>query len=302
MPGPEMSRVGYDLTDKVVFITGGNGGIGAATARTLLDRGARVAVADIDPTTPNRARELHTTNAFGCVADVCDRASLEAAGTQTVDRFGGLDVVIANAGLLAKAATLRNTPTADVEATLAVNVTGVANSVAAALPQVIAHQGQVVLISSVFAFLNGMGTIPYAMSKAAVEQLGRGLCVELSDHGVSVLTAYFSLVRTDMIARGVDEDPIVMELLGTLPNAMLKRITPAQAAAGIVDGLETRAARVIRPNLWRPISSLRGLLGPTLDTRFTRDRRILDVLARLDARPPASPVLTPAAPSRRNKT
>jgi hypothetical protein len=58
-----------------------------------------------------------------------------------------------------------------------------------------------------------------------------------------------------------------MEPLGTLPKAVLKRITPAQAAAGIVDGLEARAARVIRPNLWRPVSSLRGLLGPTLDTR-----------------------------------
>jgi NAD(P)-dependent dehydrogenase (short-subunit alcohol dehydrogenase family) len=181
-------------------------------------------------------------------------------------------------------------------------VTGVANTVAAALPRVIAHRGQVVLISSVFAFLNGMGTIPYAMSKAAIEQLGRGLRVELADHGVSVLTAYFSLVQTDMIARGVDEDPVVMELLGTLPKAMLKRITPAQAAAGIVDGLETRAARVIRPSLWRPVSSLRGLIGPTLDGRFTQDRRILDVLARLDARPDTSPVPTPAAPSRRKKS
>ena len=297
-----MSRVAYDLTDKVVLITGGNGGIGAATARTLLDRGARVAVADIDPTTPRRAGALHPTNAFGCVADVRDRASLEAAVEQTVDRFGQLDVVIANAGLLAKAATLRNTPTADIEATLAVNVTGVANTVAAALPQVIAQRGQVVLISSVFAFLNGMGTIPYAMSKAAVEQLGRGLRVELSDHGVSVLTAYFSLVQTDMIARGVDEDPVVMELLGTLPKAMLKRITPAQAASGIVDGLESRAARVIRPNLWRPVSSMRGLIGPALDSRFSQDRRILDVLARLDARLSTSPSATPAAPSRRKKS
>jgi NAD(P)-dependent dehydrogenase (short-subunit alcohol dehydrogenase family) len=297
-----VSRFAYDLADKVVLITGGNGGIGAATARTLLDRGARVAVADIDLTTPDRVGELHPTNTFGCVADVRDRASLEAAVARTVDRFGRVDVVIANAGLLEKAATLRNTPTADIEATLAVNVTGVANTVAAALPQVIASRGQVVLISSVFAFLNGMGTIPYAMSKAAVEQLGRGLRVELADHGVSVLTAYFSLVQTDMISRGVDEDPVVMELLGTLPKAMLKRITPAQAAAGIAEGLEARAARVIRPNLWRPISSLRGLLGPTLDTRFTQDRRILDVLARLDARPPASPVVTPAAPSRRNKS
>ena len=297
-----MSRVAYDLSDKVVLITGGNGGIGAATARTLLERGARVAIADIDPTTPVRAGELHPANAFGCVADVRDRTSLEAAVAQTVDRFGRVDVVIANAGLLAKAATLRNTPTADIEATLAVNVTGVANTVAAALPQVIANRGQVVLISSVFAFLNGMGTIPYAMSKAAVEQLGRGLRVELADHGVSVLTAYFSLVQTDMIARGVDEDPVVMELLGALPKAMLKRITPAQAADGIVEGLESRAARVIRPNLWGPVSSLRGVLGPVLDTRFTRDRRILDVLARLDARPLTSRPVAPAAPSRRKKS
>jgi len=297
-----VSRVAYDLAGKVVLITGGNGGIGAATARTLLARGARVAIADIDPGTPDRAAELHPTNTFGCVADVRDRASLDAAVAQTVDRFGRLDVVIANAGLLARAATLRNTPTADIEATLAVNVTGVTNTVAAALPQVIANKGQVVLISSVFAFLNGMGTIPYAMSKAAVEQLGRGLRVELADHGVSVLTAYFSLVQTDMIARGVDEDPVVMELLGALPKPMLKRITPAQAAAGIADGLEGRAARVIRPNLWGPVSGLRGLLGPALDTRFTRDRRILDVLARLDARPSATPAASSAASSRRKKS
>jgi len=293
-----MSRASYDLDGKVVLITGGNGGIGGATARALLDRGASVAVIDIDPTTPRRATELHPTKALGCVADVRDRASLDAAVADTVDRFGRLDVVIANAGLLAKAATLRNTPTADIEATLAVNVTGVANTVASALPQVIASKGQVVLISSVFAFLNGMGTIPYAMSKAAVEQLGRGLRVEVADHGVSVLTAYFSLVQTEMIARGVDEDPVVMELLGALPKAMLKRITPAQAAAGIADGLESRSVRVIRPTLWRPVSILRGVLGPTLDARFTQDRRILDVLARLDARPAP----TPAAPSRRKKS
>jgi len=141
-----------------------------------------------------------------------------------------------------------------------------------------------VLISSVFAFVNGMGTIPYAMSKAAVEQLGRGLLVELADHEVSILTAYFSLVQTDMITRGVDEDPMVMELLGTLPKPMLKRITPAVAASAIADGLEHRSSRVIRPALWRPVSALRGLVGPALDARFSADRRILDVLARLDAR------------------
>jgi NAD(P)-dependent dehydrogenase (short-subunit alcohol dehydrogenase family) len=294
-----VSQVVYNLAEKVVLITGGNGGIGAATAQALLARGARVAVADIDPRTPERVRQLGTSASFGCVADVRDAGSLQAAVAQTVDRFGRVDVVIANAGLLTKAATMRNTPLADLQSTLEVNVVGVANTVAAALPQVVANRGQVVLISSVFAFLNGMGTIPYAMSKAAVEQLGRGLRIELADSGVSVLTAYFSLVQTDMIARGVDDDPVVIELLGTvLPKIMLERITPAEAAANIVAGLETRAVRVICPKLWHPVSSLRGLLGPLLDSRLAHDRRVLDALARLDARKPEGALDSTATPMR----
>jgi NAD(P)-dependent dehydrogenase (short-subunit alcohol dehydrogenase family) len=112
-----MTRKAYDLAGKVAFITGGNGGVGSATARELVKRGARVVIADLDSSTPLRAFELGADKALGCVADVPDRASLDDAVTRTIDRFGRLDVVIANAGLLAKAATLRNTPIADLEAT-----------------------------------------------------------------------------------------------------------------------------------------------------------------------------------------
>ena len=297
-----MIRTKYDLLDKVVLITGGNGGIGLATGHELLRRGARLVIADVDPRTPEHATNLGGDRVLGCVADVRDRSSLDQVVEQAVDRFGRLDVVMANAGLLAKAATLRNTPIADVEMTLAVNVTGVVNSVGAALGEVIRNEGQVVLISSVFAFVNGMGTIPYAMSKAAVEQLGRGLRIELADHGVSVLTAYFSLVDTDMIKNGVDEDDVVLDLLATLPKPMLKRVPPGSAAVAVADGLEHRSDRVIHPGLWRPVSALRGLLGPRLDARFATDRRVLDVLARLDARPTETPTVTPAAPSRKKKS
>ena len=69
------------------------------------------------------------------------------------------------------------------------------------------------MVSSVFAYINGAGAIPYAMSKAAVEQLGRGLGVELASHGASAMTAYFSLIETDMIRQGVDADPHVLALL-----------------------------------------------------------------------------------------
>jgi NAD(P)-dependent dehydrogenase (short-subunit alcohol dehydrogenase family) len=279
-----MTRPAYKLTDKVVLITGGNGGIGSATARELLLRGAKVAIVDLDPTTPERAAALSSDAALGIVGDVRDRASLESAVAQTVERFGRLDIAIANAGLLARAATLRTTPAAAVENTLAVNVGGVVNTVAAAVDHVIANAGQIVIISSVFAFINGMGSIPYAMSKAAVEQLGRGLRVELADHGASVTTAYFSLVDTDMVKQGVDEDPVVIELLSALPKSMLKRVTPQSAAIAIANGLERRAVRVVHPGRWKALSALRGLVGFALDDRLVKDRKILDILARLDAR------------------
>jgi NAD(P)-dependent dehydrogenase (short-subunit alcohol dehydrogenase family) len=279
-----MARSAYELADKVVLITGGNGGIGSATALELLNRGAKVAIVDIDPRTPELVAALKSPLAIGIVGDVRDRAALESAVVQTVERFGRLDVAIANAGLLARAATLRATPAEAVERTLAVNVTGVVNTVAATVDQVIANQGQIVIVSSVFAFINGMGSIPYAMSKAAVEQLGRGLRVELADHGVTVTTAYFSMVDTDMIKGGVDEDPVVIELLATLPRPMTARVTPQSAATAIADGLEHRTVRVIHPSRWKPFSAFRGLIGFALDERLVKDRRTLDILAQLDAR------------------
>ena len=97
----------YDFAGKVVLITGGNGGIGSATARELLLRGAKVAIVDLDPRTPELAAALSPTDALGLVGDVRDRASLESAVEQTVEHFGRLDIAIANAGLLARAATLR---------------------------------------------------------------------------------------------------------------------------------------------------------------------------------------------------
>lgn len=279
-----MSTSRYDLRDKAILITGGTGGIGSATADELLRRGARVAIADLDPRTPQIGAALSSTSAMGVIADVRDRASLDAAVDAVVDRFGRLDVAIANAGILARTGTLRTTPVSSVESLLAVNVTGVVNTVQAAMDQVIAQRGQFALISSVFAFANGMGTLPYAMTKAAVEQLGRGLRVELANHGVSTLIAYFSMVHTAMITQGVDGDPLADRLLATMPQTMLKRIAPETAATAIADGLARRSPTVFAPSRWKPLSALRGLVNPLLDSRMSRDPRTQAALSALDAR------------------
>lgn len=275
-----MSAV-YDLRDKTVLITGGTGGIGRATARELIARGANVAIVDVAVETPAIARDL-SPSALGVVADVRDRASLDTAVAQVVERFGRLDIAIANAGVLSRVATLRTTPAEAVDGLLAVNINGVLNTVAAAMDEVVAHEGQFVLLSSVFAFLNGTGTIPYAMSKAAVEQLGRGLRVELAAHGVSTTTVYFSLIDTDMIRNGVDRHAAATAMLSTLPKPLLVRLQPETAARAIVDGMARRSARVVAPGRWKLLSALRGLIGPAIDSRMTKDRRTQASLVDLD--------------------
>jgi NAD(P)-dependent dehydrogenase (short-subunit alcohol dehydrogenase family) len=276
----------FELAGKVVLITGGTGGLGSATARTLLSRGARVGIVDLRPDTPEIAARISSSHAVGITADVRDRSALDDAVAHVCERFGRVDVVIANAGVMGQGSTLRATPAPAVDKVLAVNINGVVNTVNAAMEQIIANQGQVVLISSVFAFLNGVGAIPYAMSKAAVEQLGRGLRVELARHGASATTAYFSLIQTDMIRNGVDADPAITEMLArTSPRPLLKRLEPDQAAEAVVQAIEHRSPRLIRPARWTPLSVLRGVINPAIDGRLAHDRVLHAILGKLDGRP-----------------
>jgi NAD(P)-dependent dehydrogenase (short-subunit alcohol dehydrogenase family) len=122
------------------------------------------------------------------------------------------------------------------------------------------------------------------VSKAAVEQLGRGLGVELASHGASAMTAYFSLIETDMIRQGIDADPHVSALLSVMPKFILKRIQPQTAAAAIADGLERRRPSITVPGRWRPVAALRGLAGPIVDARLARDPDVCRALTKLENR------------------
>src|SRR5207245_7130108 len=135
--------------------------------------------------------------AFGLACDVTDRSAMQRAVVAAVERFGALDVVVANAGVASRVATFRATPYESFERVLDVNLMGVCRTVDAALPEIVRRRGHVVVIASVYAFTNGVGMIPYAMAKAGVEQLGRALRVELIPHGANASVAYFGFIDTE---------------------------------------------------------------------------------------------------------
>jgi len=275
----------YSLRDKVVLITGAGRGLGAATAAALVHRGARVVLADIDLSAAQGVvATLANGRGMALKCDVTQLESVQEVVRQTHEHFGRLDVVIANAGILGRGSTFRGLTPEQVRSVMSVNVDGVVNTVAATLESVINSRGQIVLVSSVFAYINGAGAIPYAMSKAAVEQLGRGLGVELANHGASAMTAYFSLIETDMIREGVDADPHVLALLAAMPKFILKRIQPQTAAAAIADGLERRQLSITVPGRWRPVAALRGVAGPIVDAKLARDAKVRRALGQLENR------------------
>jgi NAD(P)-dependent dehydrogenase (short-subunit alcohol dehydrogenase family) len=275
----------YELTDKVALVTGGAQGIGFATARALTARGAFVAIVDLDGATVKRAAaELHATRALGLAADVTDRSAMQRAVATVVERFGGLDVVVANAGIASRVATFRSISCESFERVLDVNLMGVCRTVDAALPEIIRREGHVVLVSSIYAFMNGVAAVPYAMSKAAVEQLGRALRVELRQHGAGASVAYFGFIDTEMIHQALDRDVLANSMLASLPKPLHKRLPPSTAGEAIVRGIERRQPRIIRPRRWALMSALRGILGPLTDAQMGREQRMQDNLRELEAR------------------
>jgi NAD(P)-dependent dehydrogenase (short-subunit alcohol dehydrogenase family) len=275
----------YDLNGKVALVTGAARGIGFATARALIARGASVTVLDLDEEAVRQAAaQLHDSRALGIAADVTDRGAMQRAVATTVERFGGLDVVVANAGIVSRVASFRAMSSENFERVIEVNEMGVVRTVEAALPEIVPRRGHVVVISSIYAFFNGIGAIPYAMSKAAVEQFGRALRVELAPHGASASVAYFGFIDTEMVHRALDGDPAVDRMLQTLPKPLHKRLSPAVAGEAIVAGIEKRSPRIIRPRRWAVWSVLRGILNPLTDARAEREEETLSIVREFDAR------------------
>lgn len=274
----------YDVAGKVVVVTGAAQGIGRELAEILSHRGARVVVIDIEEAAARRTGDELGLDAHGIGADVADRAQMAAAIDEVVRRYGRLDVVVANAGVTPVPATVRTMDPADFDRVIGINLTGVFNTVHPALDHIVSARGHVVVVSSCAAFAPGMGGSPYMVSKAAVEQLGRALRVELAASGASAGVAYFGIVDTAMTHDMLDSDDLGTQLDAMLPWPLNVRITAEYAARTIADGIARRAPRTIAPSGWEPYALLRGAINVVLDHQLATDSTVHALIRAIEQR------------------
>jgi NAD(P)-dependent dehydrogenase (short-subunit alcohol dehydrogenase family) len=252
----------WDVSGRAVLVTGAARGIGAETARRLAAQGARVALVGLEPEELERVAG-ECPGAVWFEADVTDHDALAAAVEGTVEAFGGIDVVIANAGI-ATVGFVRSMDPEAFERVIEVNLLGVWRTVRACLPHVIERRGYVLMVASVAAVGHLAGMAPYASAKSGVEAFGNVLRSELRPLGVDVGVAYFSWIDTDMV-RGADATPLGGRMRGRLKGPLGRTSTVAEAADAMLAGVEGRARIVAFPRFVRAVIVLRGVLQPLLD-------------------------------------
>ncbi len=203
-----------DLTSKVAVVTGGANGIGLATARRFLDSGARVAIWDC----VREAGELAVTSLAGAevaffVCDVTDRASVEAAVAETLARFGGIDILINNAGITRDAQLMKvkdgvaagGMTDADFDTVIAVNLKGVYTCTQAVVPHLLARGGgRIVNASSVVALNGNFGQTNYVATKAGVIGMTKVWARELGRRNITVNAIAPGFIATEMTAKMPD--------------------------------------------------------------------------------------------------
>jgi NAD(P)-dependent dehydrogenase (short-subunit alcohol dehydrogenase family) len=253
----------WNVVGKTVFITGAARGIGAESARRLAARGAKVALVGLEPEELERVAAQCGANAAWYECDVTDREALERAVEGAVERFGGIDVVMANAGVAPVGMTRSMDPDA-FERTLEVNLMGVWRTVRACLPAVVERRGYVLVTASLAAALHAPAMSAYAASKAGVEAFANSLRSEVKHLGVDVGVAYFGFVDTDMV-RGAEEHPAIKVLRDSQPGPLGKNYPVSAVGKAVADGIEGRSRWIVVPRWVRPLLVLRTVLAPLVE-------------------------------------
>ena len=224
--------VPFDLTGAVVALTGAGSGIGRATALALAARGARIAASDIDAGRANETADLVAAaggEAIGLAVDVSQQGDLEALRDRCLERFGRVDVVVNNVGVLAMGAP-ESLPVEAWQRVLDLNLLSIARSNAVFLPLLVAQgRGHVVNTASASGLLAyGFDRLPYVASKHAVVGVSEALAIYLGPKGIGVTCVCPSGVITNIL------EQITVYGEATTPRAPQHPLVDADAVGELV--------------------------------------------------------------------
>jgi short-subunit dehydrogenase len=252
----------FDWSQKVVFITGASSGIGSALAVELGRRGASVGLlARRAETLREIAKEVEEAGgqALALPADVRDAEAVRAAAGELREKFGRVDVLVANAGV-GVTTDAKNLQADEVAYVMNINVLGAVNSVTAVLPEMVEQgSGQLVAISSLAAYRGLPKSAAYCASKAALSAFFESLRVDLRESGVRVTIIHPGFIKTPLTAGRHAQMPYLMELDDAIQK-IIRAIEAGRKSYAFPWQLATisRFGMILPPNLYDRIMAKRS--------------------------------------------
>ncbi len=237
--------------DKTVVVTGAAGGLGQALSRRFAEAEAKIALLDrnqaaVEEFTRQLIDEGHT--AIGLACDVTDAESCSAVITSVIEKFGGVDVLINNAGISHRS-YFKDTDVAVIRRVMEVNFFGSVYCTKAALPSLLARKGQVLAISSIAGFSPLLERTGYSASKHALHGFFDSLRAEVEDAGVDVMVVCPAFVTTGIEAAALSGD-------GGAVSAPRKVVGKEKSPREMADLIFTAAANRSRLALPTPLPKL----------------------------------------------
>jgi NAD(P)-dependent dehydrogenase (short-subunit alcohol dehydrogenase family) len=254
------------LAGQRVLITGAARGIGAALAEKLGSHGARLALVGLEPKKLDEVEARSGEETFVAECDVSNADAVRKAVDAAAEALGGLDVVVANAGI-ATGGPLRSQDLRSWERVIEVNLNGVMYTDRAALPHLERSRGYVLNISSTAAVLRGPGMSAYCAAKAGVEALTDCLRIEMEPLGVRAGVAYFLFLDTDMVNDAEREMPLLRRAKSEMPRAFARTYPLAPAIDELAAAIAERRRRVAYPRWFLKALPLRQLFASPMAER-----------------------------------
>jgi NAD(P)-dependent dehydrogenase (short-subunit alcohol dehydrogenase family) len=262
-----------DLRGQRILITGAARGIGAALAEKLAAQGARLALVGLESDKLANVASRCGEGTFVAECDVSDNDQVVKALDAAAEALGGLDVVVANAGI-ATGGPLRSQDVRSWQRVIEINLLGVMYTDRAALPHLERSRGYVLNVASAAAVARGPGMSAYCSAKAGVEALSDCLRVEMMGLGVSVGVAYFLFLDTDMVNDSEREMPLMAKAKGEMLRPFARTYPLPPAIDELVAAIAERRRRVSYPRWLLKLLPLRQLLASKLLEREAGKRSL----------------------------